>query len=105
MKIMLKKKDYVRFFIISKKINEKNINEEDIADIKILYFSYMAIYYNQEGKFNECCRAYRIIWETLISTKKIIPESLDFGFSAGVPNVLSNYVGFLVLQPWSAANE
>lgn len=26
MKIMLKKEDYVRFFIISKKINENNIN-------------------------------------------------------------------------------
>jgi len=72
MKIMLKKKDYVRFYIISKKINENNINDDEIADLKIIYFSYMTIYFNQENKYDLCCRAYRIIWETLKSTKKII---------------------------------
>lgn len=46
MKIMLKKKDFVRFFIISKKINENNINDDEIADLKIGYFAYMAIYFN-----------------------------------------------------------
>lgn len=46
MKIMLKKKDFVRFFIISKKINENNINDDEIADLKIAYFAYMAIYFN-----------------------------------------------------------
>lgn len=51
MKIMLKKKDYVRFFIISKKINEKNINEDDIADLKVNYYSYIAIYYNHMNNF------------------------------------------------------
>jgi 26S proteasome regulatory subunit N5 len=48
---MLKKKDYVRFFIISKKINENNINDEDIADLKISYYSFMTIYYNHENKY------------------------------------------------------
>lgn len=46
MKIMLKKKDYVRFYIISKKINENNINDPQIADLKASFYSYMAIYYN-----------------------------------------------------------
>jgi len=46
MKIMLKKEDYVRFYIISKKINENNINDPDIADIKAIFYSYMAIYFN-----------------------------------------------------------
>lgn len=46
MKIMLKKQDYVRFFIISKKINENNINDPEIADIKVMFYSYMAMYFN-----------------------------------------------------------
>ena len=46
MKIMLKKQDYVRYFIISKKINENNINDPEIADIKVMFYSYMAMYFN-----------------------------------------------------------
>jgi 26S proteasome regulatory subunit N5 len=105
MKIMIKKKDFVRLFIISKKINEKNINDDEIADIKISYYSYLAIYYNHMGNYAECTRSYRIIYETLKVTKKMIPEELDFGFSAELSNVLSNYIGFLALQTWSPANE
>jgi len=37
----------------------------------------------------------------LKSTKKIIGEKLDFDFSASIRDVLSNYVGFLSLQPYS----
>ena len=48
MKIMLKKQDYVRFYIISKKINENNINDPEIADIKAMFYSYMAIYFNEQ---------------------------------------------------------
>ena len=51
MKIMLKKEDYVRLYIISKKINEANLKDDEIADIKISFYSYMAIYYNHEHKF------------------------------------------------------
>jgi 26S proteasome regulatory subunit N5 len=105
MKIMLKKKDFVRFFIISKKINENNINDDEIADLKVAFYSYMSIYFNNENRFADCCRSYRIIWETLKSTKKIIPETLDFHFSASLPDVLSNYIGFLALQPFTEANH
>ncbi len=46
MKILLQKKDYVRFYIVSKKINENGLNDISITDIKLTYFSYMAIYFN-----------------------------------------------------------
>jgi 26S proteasome regulatory subunit N5 len=105
MKIMLKKQDYVRFFIISKKINENNINDDEIADLKVAYFAYMASYFNHENRFADCTRAYRIIWETLRTTKKAIPQTLDFRFSAAPADVLSNYIGFLALQPFSEANH
>lgn len=98
---MLKKKDYVRLYIISKKINEQNINDDEIADIKITYFSYLAIYYNHIADFKETTRCYRTIYNTLKVTKKIIPEELDFGFSSNLNHVLSNYIGFLALQTWS----
>lgn len=104
MKIMLKKKDYVRLFIISKKINEQNINDDEIADIKITYYSYLAIYYNHIAEFKETTRCYKIIYNTLKTTKKIIPEELDFGFSSNLTHVLSNYIGFLALQTWSPQN-
>jgi len=41
----------------------------------------------------------------LQSTQKSIPEVLEFGFSARKEDVLSNYVGFLVLQPYSVKNH
>lgn len=101
MKIMIKKEDYVRLFIISKKINENNINDDSIADIKIDFYSYLAIYHNHENNFYEAARCYRIIWETLQTTKKIIPETLGFNFSTNIAHVLGNYIGFLVLEAFS----
>ena len=101
MKIMIKKEDYVRLYIISKKINENNLHDDEIADIKMNFYSYLAIYHNHEHNFYEAARCYKIIWETLLKTKKIIPETLDFGFSTGNSNVLGNYVGFLVLEAYS----
>ncbi len=65
----------------------------------------MAIYFNHENRFPDACRAYRIIWETLKSTKKIISETLDFNFSARQADVLSSYIGFLALQPYTEANH
>jgi 26S proteasome regulatory subunit N5 len=50
MKILLRKQDYVRFFIVSKKVNENGLNDAAITDLKLTYFSYMAIYFNQEDK-------------------------------------------------------
>jgi 26S proteasome regulatory subunit N5 len=105
MKIMIKKEDYVRLYIISKKINEQNLGDDEIADIKIAYYSYMVIYYNHINNFIEASRCYSTIWNTLKSTKKIIPDKLDFNFSIDVNNVVSNHVGFLVLHPYTREIE
>lgn len=78
---MLKKQDYVRLYIISKKINEQNLNDDEIADIKINFYSYMAMYHNHIHNFLEAARCYRIIWKTLKTTKKMLPERGDFNFS------------------------
>jgi 26S proteasome regulatory subunit N5 len=105
MRIMLKKQDYVRFFIISKKINENNINDPDIVDLKVTFYAYMAAYYNHQHDYSHATRAYRILHSTLHKATKPIPSTLEFGFSARKEDILANYVGFLVLQPFSEKNH
>ncbi len=105
MKIMIKKSDFVRLYIISKKINENNLGDDAIADIKINFYSYLAIYHNHESNYYEASRCYRIIWETLLSTKKLIPETLDFGFNTNISHIFGNYIGFLVLEAFSEKTD
>ncbi len=50
MKIMILKKDYVRLFVISKKLEPKNLDKEDIYDLKVTYYFYLVEYYNHENK-------------------------------------------------------
>lgn len=46
MKIMIKKRDYVRLYIISKKINEKSIiSEAGFEDLRVLYHAYLVVYF------------------------------------------------------------
>jgi 26S proteasome regulatory subunit N5 len=101
MKIVIKRKDYIRLFVISKKINENNLNDDAIADLKVSYYAYLAIYYNHFNKHYDASQCYKTIWETLSTTKQNIPEVLDFNFKAGKINSLANYVAFLVLHPHS----
>lgn len=102
---MLKKEDYVRFFIISKKINENNINDPEIADLKVNFYSFMAIYFNHMKQYSHACRCYRILCETISAGHKAIPDTLDFNFSAKKSDVIGNYIAFLALQPFSEANH
>lgn len=46
---MILRKDMVRLFIISKKIEEKNL--ADVEDIKIQYFAYLIEYYLNENDY------------------------------------------------------
>lgn len=74
MKIMIKRKDYIRLFVISKKINENNLNDDSIADLKVFYYAYLAIYYNHFNKFYDASQCYKTIWETISTVKHAIPE-------------------------------
>lgn len=76
MRIMLKKQDYVRFFIISKKINENNINDAEIVDLKVAFYAYMANYYNHQLEHALACRSYRILHQTIQKATKPLPETL-----------------------------
>ena len=70
MKIMIKKEDYVRLYIISKKINENNLNDDEIADIKINYYSYMAIYHNYQSNYLKASDCYRLFGKLFLRLKK-----------------------------------
>jgi 26S proteasome regulatory subunit N5 len=106
MKIMIKREDYIRLFIISKKINEAHLNDDELIDLKVRYYAYMAIYYNHESRYNETSKCYKTIWETLSGTNvDDLPKETDFGFSIAYKDVLANYVGFLVLEPYTKKQQ
>jgi hypothetical protein len=65
MRMMIRKKDYVRLFIISKKIEPRNLEFKEIADLKITYYSYLVFYYKHEGLYSETAFCYEKILETL----------------------------------------
>lgn len=106
MKIMIKREDYVRLFIISKKINEANLNDDDLVDIKIKYYAFMAIYYNYVNKYSETSKCYKTVWETVKKSKgKNLPNKVDFDFSVSEEDTLANFLGFLVLESHSAHQQ
>jgi hypothetical protein len=62
----------------------------------------MAIYYNHENKYYETAKCYKTLWETLKKTNiNDLPTKTDFDFSIAYTDVLANYLGFLVLEPYS----
>ena len=65
MNIMIKKGDYVRLLVISRKINPKNLDDEKILDFKIVYYSYLVAYHVHEGNYLDVAKCYQQIWETL----------------------------------------
>jgi hypothetical protein len=58
MNIMIKKRDYVRLLVISRKIKAQNLEDKNIYDLKIIYYSYLIEYHNHEGNFFETAKCY-----------------------------------------------
>ncbi len=63
MRIMVKMQDFIRLLMVSHKINKKNLNDEAIADLKILFNSYMVFYHNHENNFIDVSKCYRAIYD------------------------------------------
>jgi len=99
MKIMIKKKDYVRLIIISRKINPKNLEEKSILDLKILYYSYLVEYYNHEENTLDCAKSYLNIFETLYKNPELQKiTTIDFQFNIEFLNILENYIMYLAIS-------
>jgi len=104
MRIMIKKGDFVRLYIISKKINRKAIDETGLEDLKVLFYSYLIKYYIHELKFLDSAECYKQIFETLNRSEEVkskIPTRLEFDFNCEFVNVLHNYVMFLIISAYS----
>lgn len=104
MKIMIKKKDYVRTMIVSRKINKKNIEDAGIEDLKILFYSYLIFYNTHENKHFDNAECYKAIYDTLRNNEQVrrsSPATIDFGFSLDMKNLLENYVMYLIIDSHS----
>jgi 26S proteasome regulatory subunit N5 len=58
MKIQLKKRDLIRLAIVSRKINTKNLNEPNIIDLKIVYYTYMVALNIHDQKYIDTAKSY-----------------------------------------------
>lgn len=104
MKMMIRKKDFVRTLIISRKINKKNIEDAGLEDLKILFYSYLIIYYTHENKFFDNAVCYKAIYDTLRKKPELrekMPKEIEFGFSLDMGNLLENYIMYLVIDTYS----
>jgi len=64
MRLVILKKDYVRTQIISKKINPKLLETDDLQDLKIQYYQYMVKFHLHEKKFLDVSKDYLAIYNT-----------------------------------------
>jgi len=56
---MVKKGDFVRLMIISKKLTPQALNDKKIIDLKIQYYAYLVEYYKNENLFVDVANCYK----------------------------------------------
>lgn len=107
MKLMLLKKDLIRFLIVSKKINVKNLEEKGLEDIKVQYYAFMVDYYNQEGMYMEAAHACKNIFDVIRKDemKEKLPSSVQFDFPLDKLDVLQQVCGYFAISPVSPKKE
>eukprot|EP00828_Plagiopyla_frontata_P017832 TRINITY_DN22_c0_g1_i2.p1 TRINITY_DN22_c0_g1~~TRINITY_DN22_c0_g1_i2.p1 ORF type:complete len:446 (+),score=71.10 TRINITY_DN22_c0_g1_i2:68-1405(+) len=117
MKIMIKIKDYVRLQIISKKINHKAIEDEQLKDLKMQYFAYLFVFYLHEDNYYECAICYKKIYDTIATQQEkpqieeekqnslVLPNQLDFAFNASPKNTFENFVLYAIISKFTPERE
>ena len=88
MRLCLAKKDYIRSSIISKKIEPKNLLDEDIQDLKLKYYKLMIefnTYQNDTGALSKCA-------EAVFNTPMVLHDVNV------MQEALSTYILFMVLS-------
>lgn len=93
--IMLLKKDYVRTYIISKKIDPPHLNEKGLEEEKIQFYKLMILYYLHEKQHIDIAKSYKSIYDT-IKDNATLDAKLKIKKSS-----FENYVWFLLLAPYS----
>ncbi|OQR82158.1 26S proteasome non-ATPase regulatory subunit 12, partial [Thraustotheca clavata] len=88
-RLTLAKKDYVRAFILSKKILRRVLEEENFEAVKIKFYRLMIEYDTHENNPLELCRH----WQSIFSTKTLAP--------AEKAEALQHAMIFAVISPHS----
>lgn len=64
LRLVLAKKDFVRSQIVSKKINPKLLDAEDMQELKIEYYEYMVKHWLHEKKYLDVSKCYQSMFNT-----------------------------------------
>lgn len=104
MKIMVKKDDMIRLLIVSRKINKKSFDPENIEDLKIMYYTYIYILHHRERQYIEAAMDFKHILDTLNTENDVLknlPETTEFGFNFNKERIFSHFVFFTVQSKFS----
>lgn len=89
LRLLLLLKDFIRFHIISKKVNKKILDESGMGENKIRFLKYMIQYYDNQQDYMNVALSYKSISEVIVNSN----EGL---------NSLQEMVIHLLLVPYSA---
>jgi len=89
-RLCLARKDYIRAEIISKKVTDKQLNKEDLQDLKLKHFKLMIELYENRDAYLDISKSYQSIYNT-----KIVQDD-----EKQWSNALTRAVIFLSLSPF-----
>lgn len=89
-RMMLGKKDFIRSYILSKKINRKVLKEKNFDDVKIRFYELMNEYYTQENDTLEISKN----WFEISETPSVVENE------AKLQEALKNAIVFCCLSPY-----
>lgn len=87
MRLCLAKKDFIRAFIISKKIDPKHLLDDNMQSVKLKYYKLMIEY----NTYNDDTGALAKCYESIFSTPVVLSNTAD------MESALSHYILFLAL--------
>eukprot|EP00921_Rhytidocystis_pertsovi_P022112 GHVQ01035365.1.p1 GENE.GHVQ01035365.1~~GHVQ01035365.1.p1 ORF type:complete len:485 (+),score=71.23 GHVQ01035365.1:91-1455(+) len=90
MRLVLLRKDYVRCQIISRKLNAKLLEPDDMQDMKLIFYEYMCRYFVHENMLLDVCKAYY----AMLHTPMVQSDCLRW------TKLLRSYTVFLLLSPF-----
>lgn len=100
LKLVLKRKDFVRTQIILKKISRRGLNEAGLEAIKLSYYSQIIQYYNHEKDDIEVARCYQTLYDTMTKAEENKECNLEFS-EQEKRRVFENFVIYLMISPYS----
>ena len=100
LKLVLKRKDYVRTQIILKKISRRGLNEPGLEAIKLNYYAQIKEYYNHEKDDLEVARCYQTLYDTMVKAEEAKIADLDYT-EDDKRKVFENFVIYLMITPYS----